>query len=794
MNADSVKRIWLQPLLRCFPSGGITPPRTDEGLSWNHCCLEPKHSRTSSTSRFAKYMILRPLKLVLQIAKGVESTLFLGAASTVSSADAAVDDCLAQRPFDTIAAEPVFPANLTCESKDAVVDDLLAQLHFFTTAADTVLSASSTSDNAQSNLVDASAAAQAASALEVCGVPPTDLAQSSPVPGIQHPATLEKPLPVWSESDLDQYEQSWFDLAALKFDAATSLTSGDLRENSRQEDSKFYRAVPGQIATSGRPVLRAPCDSLAVGEGIDDHDHDFTYPGGDFVRWPPQHHQHESKCVVVEAVSTSPLGKVENLQFVGVQVQTCTNSVLEVSLLGDDFDISEQTCHMAFSPEVWNSSFETEISRKKGCSSAFDFACACTTQPMRPHFDSQGCQLFLDMSLSASIIMSASRTRAVVVVLFCFLSCLATIVAAQDPEHTNLIPSESPSPTAGAESSIMSRIAIHKTLFGGIVGVVMVTTFLGCMVPHTSSNALRTPNAWGPEMEPQYAFRSWSRDILLWSIASDLEPSRKAASVMLQLRGAAKEVARQIPPQAIVQGGIINSTPVDPLTFLMHSLQERFGNLGEEVRIQAVTELMGFSRKGQESIDALLVRFDSVRARSAEQGGAIISIQGVSWLLLRSIGITDNQLIQLLAPFGGLFPPTEAELTQLKISLRRMGHILERAPGNLRESLRPAGHSQSAFLMSDPSSEHQWAGENSESTWQDLHGHGSIQSLDDWYQPAAAQNASSASYHAHAPPEQEFAFLEEDVATDSDTSSGSEAVGETVDFSGDPNRVAQDLF
>ena len=155
-----------------------------------------------------------------------------------------------------------------------------------------------------------------------------------------------------------------------------------------------------------------------------------------------------------------------------------------------------------FFPEVWNSSFETEISRKKGCSSAFDFACACTTQPMRTHFASQGCQLFLDMSLSASIIMSASRTRAVVVVLFCFLSCLATIVAAQDPEPTNLIPSESPSPTAGAESSIMSRIAIHKTLFGGIVGVVMVTTFLGCMIPthQATPSGLQMPGAprWSP--------------------------------------------------------------------------------------------------------------------------------------------------------------------------------------------------------------------------------------------------------------------------------------------------------
>ena len=73
---------------------------------------------------------------------------------------------------------------------------------------------------------------------------------------------------------------------------------------------------------------------------------------------------------------------------------------------------------------------------------------------------------------------------------------------------------------------------------------------------------------------------------------------------MLSLRGAAKELSRQIPPQVIVQGGVINGTQVDPLTYLMHSLQERFGNLGEEVRIQAVTELMTFQRKHHEPIDS----------------------------------------------------------------------------------------------------------------------------------------------------------------------------------------------
>ena len=132
----------------------------------------------------------------------------------------------------------------------------------------------------------------------------------------------------------------------------------------------------------------------------------------------------------------------------------------------------------------------------------------------------------------------------------------------------------------------------------------------------------------------------------------------------------------------------------------MHALQERFGNLGEEVRAQSVNELMGFQRRGNEPIDSLLVRFDAIRARSAELGGAIISVQGVSWLLLRAIGITDTQLIQLLTPFGGLFPSTEAELSQLKTALRRMGHIMERAPGNLREGLRGPPHAgQTAFLV-----------------------------------------------------------------------------------------------
>ena len=136
----------------------------------------------------------------------------------------------------------------------------------------------------------------------------------------------------------------------------------------------------------------------------------------------------------------------------------------------------------------------------------------------------------------------------------------------------------------------------------------------------------------------------------------------KTALVMLSLRGAAKELSRQIPPQIIVQGGVINGTQVDPLTYLMHSLQERFGNLGEEVRVQAVTELMTFQRKHHEPIDSLLVRFEAVRSRSAEQGGAIVSIQGISWLLLRAIGITESTAVAATGSLSGIVSSDRARI------------------------------------------------------------------------------------------------------------------------------------
>ena len=163
-----------------------------------------------------------------------------------------------------------------------------------------------------------------------------------------------------------------------------------------------------------------------------------------------------------------------------------------------------------------------------------------------------------------------------------------------------------------------------------------------------TGSGYRTPPSWGPEVAERYPFRHWARDVLVWSILTDLDARRKAAAVILQLRGGAQELVRSLPPQAIIAGGVINGTQVDPMTFLMHALSERYSQLGEETRLSAITELMNFARRGRERIDDLITRFDTIRQRANQEGQMTMSVQGLSWILLRACQVNDTQLMTLL--------------------------------------------------------------------------------------------------------------------------------------------------
>ena len=96
----------------------------------------------------------------------------------------------------------------------------------------------------------------------------------------------------------------------------------------------------------------------------------------------------------------------------------------------------------------------------------------------------------------------------------------------------------------------------------------------------------------------------------------------------LQLRGSAAEFARQMPAQALIQGGNLNGQMVDPMTFLMGHLMQRFAPLTEELRTASMVDLLEFTRHRGESIDNMLVRYDGIVQLAQSNGQLAMTYQG----------------------------------------------------------------------------------------------------------------------------------------------------------------------
>ena len=288
------------------------------------------------------------------------------------------------------------------------------------------------------------------------------------------------------------------------------------------------------------------------------------------------------------------------------------------------------------------------------------------------------------------------------------------LTASSSSQQRHILPPPAPTGALMHPHLQFSMKIAHLQSWMPWIAAASISWIVIMMYPGSSNSNNRTPPSWGPELGDRYPFRTWARDVMIWSILTDLDSRRKCAAVILQLRGGAQELARQMPPQAIIHGGIINGTAVDAMTFLMHKLTESYSQLGEETRLSALTDLMSFDRNGREPIDQLIIRFDTVRQRANQEGQLTLSVQGLVWILLKACRINDQQLMTLLQPFGGLFPSTNEQYTTLLTHLRRMGHIIERAPGNLASQLRGHGRdgAQNAFFtgMTDtPDPGNQWA-------------------------------------------------------------------------------------
>ena len=67
------------------------------------------------------------------------------------------------------------------------------------------------------------------------------------------------------------------------------------------------------------------------------------------------------------------------------------------------------------------------------------------------------------------------------------------------------------------------------------------------------------------------------------------------------------------------------------------------------------------------------------------------SVQHLSWVLLRAVGVSPSQLMHLLGPMLGQLSSTDQQMGTLVSYIRRMGHVLENHPSSFGNDLGPRG-------------------------------------------------------------------------------------------------------
>ena len=198
----------------------------------------------------------------------------------------------------------------------------------------------------------------------------------------------------------------------------------------------------------------------------------------------------------------------------------------------------------------------------------------------------------------------------------------------------------------------------------------------------------RRPPTWGPEIERTYSFRAFITDLMHWVMLTDLLPHQQAAAILMRLTGSARELTRSMTGDEIMNGAMYEGVFHDPVSYIIAGLRGRFGQLDEETRLAAMTEMLAFTRHPQENINQVLSRYELVRGRARDEGNFVMSVEGAALQLLRACHCSPAQLMTLLQPLNNNLPTTEAEFRQLQDRMRRIGHVLEHAPNNVAQSLR----------------------------------------------------------------------------------------------------------
>ena len=168
-----------------------------------------------------------------------------------------------------------------------------------------------------------------------------------------------------------------------------------------------------------------------------------------------------------------------------------------------------------------------------------------------------------------------------------------------------------------------------------------------------------------------------------WMLSTEIPATKQALLVAFQLRGLARECARELTPGQLQNGDNVDLdgqgtwTQLPAPHFLIWTLPHRFKALGNEASIRSMLEYQQFRRLSGESMDEVLARYELVRGRARRQANFNMGITGDAHLLLHALHIPVAHWHSLLMPFGGNLPSTDVELQSLITHIRRSGHLSE---------------------------------------------------------------------------------------------------------------------
>ena len=256
-------------------------------------------------------------------------------------------------------------------------------------------------------------------------------------------------------------------------------------------------------------------------------------------------------------------------------------------------------------------------------------------------------------------------------------------------------------PQSITTTTLMPKLTVvhHLHLFANLltcasaISILVIACHMYPGAPSGGSDAtVKTPPSWGPEQERRYPFKKYTKDLLLWLMATDVPQERHCATIVLRLTGAAKELAEEPSPLQLQNGGLIpavdnmgNATTehVNAVTYLMHQLHSRFGPLDEEIRLKAVHEWNNFRRRPGETISATLTRFEQIQQRAEHDAGVVQPYETTAYKLLQVLGFSEKEIIEYIKPFGYRMPNSREEYSRMCLDIRRQLRLTEHQPGNI---------------------------------------------------------------------------------------------------------------